>query len=175
MSEIGFIGLGMMGQPMALRLARAGTKLVVWNRSASASESFADAGADVAASQCVPPITKLYEHLAKGRAFPLCQSADGHVNFTRYGMERWERCSDGSQARQRTDYDSGRPGGGVCYVFVPGGAGGPRNEDDNRVFETRRINGQSVWGEVVEEDAVARSRPRYLDYVVEGQSQRIWF
>lgn len=130
----------------------------------------------MAVSQCVPPITKLYEHLAKGRAFPLCQSADGHVNFTRYGMERWERCSDGSQARQRTDYDSGRPGGGgVCHVFVPGGAGGPRNEGDNRIFETRRINGQSVWGEVVEEDAVARSRPRYLDYVVEGQSQRIWF
>lgn len=129
----------------------------------------------MAVSQCVTPITKLYEHLAKGSAFPLCQSADGHVNFTRYGMERWERCSDGSRARQRTNYDSGRPGGGVCYVFVPSGAGGPRNEDDNRVFKTRRINGQSVWGEVVEEDAVVRSRPRYLDYVVEGQSQRIWF
>lgn len=129
----------------------------------------------MAVSQCVPPITKLYEHLAKGRGFPLCRSADGHVNFTRYGVERWERCSDGSRARQRVDYDSGRPGGGVCYVFVPGGAGGPRNEDDNRVFETRRIDGQSVWGEVVEEDPVARSRPRYLDYVVEGQSQRIWF
>lgn len=129
----------------------------------------------MAVSECAPSITRLYEHLAKGRSFPLCQSADGHVNFTRYGMERWERCWDGSRARERTDYDSGRPGGGVCNVFVPGGSGGPRNEDDNRVFETRRINGELVWGEVVEEDAVARSRPRYLDYVVEGQSQRIWF
>lgn len=129
----------------------------------------------VAVSRCVPPITKLYEHLAKGRAFPLCQSADGHVNFTRYGMERWGRCLDGSRARQRVDYDSGRPGGGICNVFVPGGSGGSRNEDDSRIFETRRINGELVWGEVVEEDAVARSRPRYLDYVVEGQSQRIWF
>ena len=129
----------------------------------------------IAVSQCAPPITELYEQLAKGRAFPLCRSADGHVNFTRYGMERWERCSDGSRARQRIDYDSGRLGGGVCNVFVPSGSGGPCNEDDNCVFETRWINGQSVWGEVVEEDAVARSRPLYLDYVVEGQSQRIWF
>lgn len=32
-NQIGFIGLGVMGQPMALNLARAGTKLVVWNRS----------------------------------------------------------------------------------------------------------------------------------------------
>ncbi len=36
--EIGFIGLGMMGQLMALNLAAAGTKLVVWNRSVDRSE-----------------------------------------------------------------------------------------------------------------------------------------
>lgn len=129
----------------------------------------------MAVSECVPPVSELYRHLARGGSFPLCRSADGHVNFTRYGMERWERCADGSQARERVDDDSGRPAGGVCDVFVPGGGGGARQEDDNRVFETRRVNGELVWGEVVEEDAVARSRPRYLDYVVEGRSQRIWF
>ena len=32
--DMGFIGLGVMGQPMALNLVRAGTKLTVWNRSA---------------------------------------------------------------------------------------------------------------------------------------------
>lgn len=31
--DIGFIGLGVMGTPMALNLARAGTPLVVWSRS----------------------------------------------------------------------------------------------------------------------------------------------
>ena len=30
--KVGFIGLGVMGQPMALNLARAGTALIVWNR-----------------------------------------------------------------------------------------------------------------------------------------------
>jgi len=48
--DIGFIGLGVMGQPMALNLARAGTKLIVWNRTADRTESLRAAGAQVAAS-----------------------------------------------------------------------------------------------------------------------------
>ena len=30
---VGFIGLGSMGEPMALNLVRAGTRAIVWNRS----------------------------------------------------------------------------------------------------------------------------------------------
>jgi 3-hydroxyisobutyrate dehydrogenase len=45
----GFIGLGVMGQPMALRLARAGRPLVVWNRTAGRCEPLRAAGASVAA------------------------------------------------------------------------------------------------------------------------------
>jgi 3-hydroxyisobutyrate dehydrogenase len=50
MREIGFIGLGIMGQPMALNLVRAGTPLVVWNRTAGKSETLRAAGASVAAT-----------------------------------------------------------------------------------------------------------------------------
>ena len=32
--RVGFVGLGVMGQPMALNLAKAGVDLLVWNRSA---------------------------------------------------------------------------------------------------------------------------------------------
>ncbi|MFF4899735.1 NAD(P)-dependent oxidoreductase [Streptomyces sp. NPDC001068] len=45
----GFVGLGVMGQPMALNLARAGTPLVVWNRTADRAEALRAAGARVAA------------------------------------------------------------------------------------------------------------------------------
>jgi 3-hydroxyisobutyrate dehydrogenase len=45
---VGFLGLGLMGQPMALNLARAGTPLVVWNRSAGKTEPLRAAGAQVA-------------------------------------------------------------------------------------------------------------------------------
>ncbi|SOD92609.1 3-hydroxyisobutyrate dehydrogenase [Caenispirillum bisanense] len=48
--EVGFIGLGVMGQPMALNLARAGTPLVVWNRSPEKCAPLKAAGAAVAAT-----------------------------------------------------------------------------------------------------------------------------
>ncbi len=48
--NIGFIGLGVMGQPMALNLARAGRALVVWNRTPDRCEPLRAAGATVAAS-----------------------------------------------------------------------------------------------------------------------------
>lgn len=49
MRYVGFVGLGVMGQPMALNLARAGTPLVVWNRTPGRCEPLAAAGAEVAA------------------------------------------------------------------------------------------------------------------------------
>jgi 3-hydroxyisobutyrate dehydrogenase len=47
---VGFVGIGVMGQPMALNLARAGTELVVWNRSPARCEPLREAGAQVAGS-----------------------------------------------------------------------------------------------------------------------------
>src|SRR3954468_11828209 len=47
---VGFIGLGLMGRPMALNLARAGTPLVVWNRTAAKCAEPKAAGARVAGS-----------------------------------------------------------------------------------------------------------------------------
>ncbi|MFF7445451.1 MULTISPECIES: NAD(P)-binding domain-containing protein [unclassified Streptomyces] len=47
---VGFIGLGLMGRPMALNLVRAGTPLIVWNRTPGRCEPLRAAGAEVAAS-----------------------------------------------------------------------------------------------------------------------------
>ncbi|MCF1592197.1 NAD(P)-dependent oxidoreductase [Streptomyces muensis] len=47
---VGFVGLGVMGQPMALNLARAGTPLVVWNRTRDRCDPLRAAGAEVAQS-----------------------------------------------------------------------------------------------------------------------------
>jgi 3-hydroxyisobutyrate dehydrogenase len=46
--RVGFIGLGIMGQGMARNLLRAGTDLVVWNRTAAKMEPFVREGADAA-------------------------------------------------------------------------------------------------------------------------------
>ncbi|WUO16055.1 NAD(P)-dependent oxidoreductase [Streptomyces sp. NBC_00289] len=50
MAYVGFVGLGVMGQPMALNLARAGTPLVVWNRTPARCGPLRAAGAEVAGS-----------------------------------------------------------------------------------------------------------------------------
>jgi 3-hydroxyisobutyrate dehydrogenase len=46
--NVGFIGLGNMGFPMALNMSRAGTPLIVWNRSKDKCGTLAAAGAMVA-------------------------------------------------------------------------------------------------------------------------------
>jgi len=50
MERIAFIGLGIMGSPMAKRLLAAGYPLTVWNRTASRAEPLQAEGANVAAS-----------------------------------------------------------------------------------------------------------------------------
>ena len=48
--KIGFLGLGHMGSPMALRLLAAGHEVTVWNRTRARTEALAAAGATVAAT-----------------------------------------------------------------------------------------------------------------------------
>ena len=48
--RVGFIGLGIMGRPMASNLIEAGYELIVWNRSRSGIEELVKAGAEEAGS-----------------------------------------------------------------------------------------------------------------------------
>jgi 3-hydroxyisobutyrate dehydrogenase len=50
MTRIGFLGLGLMGTPMARRLLNAGHDVAVWNRTAGKAEALAADGAEVAAT-----------------------------------------------------------------------------------------------------------------------------
>ncbi len=49
-ARVGFLGLGHMGEPMAIRLVRAGVDLTVWNRSPERSELLRTEGAAIAES-----------------------------------------------------------------------------------------------------------------------------
>lgn len=49
-TTVGFVGLGIMGEPMAMNLLRAGNHLVVWNRTPEKCEPLRAAGAIVAAN-----------------------------------------------------------------------------------------------------------------------------
>ena len=48
--KIGFIGLGLMGRPMALNLVKAGHRLTVWNRTPERAQELVTAGAVLAKS-----------------------------------------------------------------------------------------------------------------------------
>jgi 3-hydroxyisobutyrate dehydrogenase-like beta-hydroxyacid dehydrogenase len=50
MAKLAFIGLGLMGTPMAARLLEAGHDLTVWNRTAEKTRSLTDQGATAAAT-----------------------------------------------------------------------------------------------------------------------------
>ena len=50
MASLGFVGLGLMGTPMALNLVRSGQPTVVWNRTPGKTAELAAAGAEVATS-----------------------------------------------------------------------------------------------------------------------------
>jgi 3-hydroxyisobutyrate dehydrogenase len=47
-TPVGFIGIGNMGEPMALNLVRAGTRVVAWNRTRDKTAALAAAGATIA-------------------------------------------------------------------------------------------------------------------------------
>lgn len=47
-APVGFIGLGAMGEPMATNLVKAGTPLLVWNRSPAKCAVLGDVGAEIA-------------------------------------------------------------------------------------------------------------------------------
>lgn len=64
--RVGFVGLGLMGEPMALRLAHSDLPMVVWNRTSAKTASLRAAGAEVAASpaEVFAKATVIFEMLA---------------------------------------------------------------------------------------------------------------
>ena len=65
--DLGFIGLGQMGQAMALNLVKAGHRVTVFNRTRAKAEALASQGAEVvdsAAEACRRPVA---DHHARRR------------------------------------------------------------------------------------------------------------
>lgn len=66
MSDVGFVGLGAMGTPMARRLLDAGHAVHVWNRTASAADELVEAGAI--------RVNDVRDAVATGRVFSMLAS-----------------------------------------------------------------------------------------------------
>ena len=132
----------------------------------------------MAVSECVSPIERLYRHLARGGSFPLCKSVDGHVRFTRYGKDHYEDCPSAAKTIYRREDYYGRGPLRLCETFSPiegGYHGEPDRADDSVRYEVRTVNGRRVYGKVELKEPHRRSRPSYLEYVVQGETKRIWW
>ena len=83
-ATVGFIGLGLMGEPMAVNLVRAGTPLLVWNRSPAKCGVLAEAGATVAKdaaevfARCQVVILMLRDAAAMDAVLARADRAFGH-------------------------------------------------------------------------------------------------
>jgi 3-hydroxyisobutyrate dehydrogenase len=126
---VGFVGLGVMGQPMALNLARAGTELIVWNRTPARAEPLRAAGATVAAEpgEVFAAAETVILMLADDRAIDavlrrrrgeVAESADEALLRGGGGV------GEPVGGVLRTGGDGGGPVGGVLRT-VGGGGGGP--------------------------------------------------
>lgn len=117
---VGFIGLGAMGEPMALNLVKAGTPLMVWNRSVAKCGTLAEAGAAVAKdpvevfAQCEIVILMLIDSAAidsvLGRGLP-----DFGAKVAQHMIVQMGTTSPGYSRALEADI---RAAGG-CYVEAP--------------------------------------------------------
>jgi 3-hydroxyisobutyrate dehydrogenase len=82
-TRVGFLGIGLMGGPMALNLARAGTPVTIWNRTPGKDQALREAGAAVATSpgevfeQCDVVLAMLAHELAIDEVLGRHQSGFG--------------------------------------------------------------------------------------------------
>lgn len=77
--RIGFIGMGLMGVPMSLRLQQAGLEISVWNRSPTKSESLQNKGLQVC--------DHLHELVANSDILMICVTDTAAVEAVVFGAE----------------------------------------------------------------------------------------
>ncbi len=103
MAQVGFIGLGTMGEAMARRLIDAGHDVTVWNRSVAATRASAGAGARVASAPGEALRTGIvFSMLADDAAVDavfsdeMLRGADGaaHINMSTVSLETARRLQD---------------------------------------------------------------------------------
>jgi 3-hydroxyisobutyrate dehydrogenase len=116
MERIAFLGLGIMGSPMAKRLLAAGYPLTVWNRTASRAEPLRAEGADVAASpaEAVRDAGVVITMLADPAA--VREVIDGFARYLRPGATLIEASTIGPQALEEV---SALLPGSVALVDAP--------------------------------------------------------
>jgi len=118
--SIGFIGLGVMGQPMALHLARAGVDLVVWNRTPQRCDPLRELGSAVAATPAsLFARTRIVVLMLKDEATVDEVLARSTADFAARVEDRLIVHMGTTSAAYSTALDADIRAAGGCYVEAP--------------------------------------------------------
>lgn len=134
----------------------------------------ANPGSPTEYSACVPPIKKLYSHLAKGGSFPTCSGAGFSSSKPRY--EPYE-CKAGYKLVRSSDVDGNFRA--TCqsetitrlptHECLAGRDTPPRGQ-------WHVIDGKRVCGIYEQVTPDRREKPNYIDVNIEGSgTKRIWY
>ena len=157
--RVGFIGLGIMGGPMARNVLKAGFPLTVYNRTAAKTETLREAGAAVAASpaevarssdvsiSCVSDTPDVLEVVLDESRGVLAGAREGmiHVDCSTVAPSAARRCAKALAARGAGFLDAPVSGGDVgakagTLSIMAGG----RKEDFDRARPVLQAMGKAV-------------------------------
>ncbi len=106
----------------------------------------ASPGSPTQYSACVPPIKKLWKHLAAGRSFPSCDFVEANTSVAR-GYERYLPCRDG-------------------FVFIRGDR---RDGEADICRSTTRTHVGRDGSTYQKYSAIRRPKPRWIELTVDGR------
>ncbi|TCQ74735.1 hypothetical protein EDF68_11421 [Ochrobactrum sp. BH3] len=135
----------------------------------------ANPGSPTEYAECVPPITKLYKHLAKGGSFPSCSGADFSTSHP--ASEPFE-CTDDYELVRVQDTDSHaihamcrskkfhQVENKYCYNSQGSSSNG----------EWVMKDGKKVCGIFTRTEPTKREQPNYIDVTIkDGGKHRVWY
>ncbi|WP_329247967.1 NAD(P)-dependent oxidoreductase [Actinoallomurus sp. NBC_01490] len=152
---VAVLGTGIMGEPIARNLLRAGLGVRVWNRTRAKAEPLAEAGADVcgeaaeAADGADVVVTMLHDGDAVEQVIagvlPAMEEDAVWVQMSTVGAEAADRLAELARSRDVPYVDSPvlgtrKPAEDGALVVL---ASGPRDERVDRIFEA--IGSRTMW------------------------------
>lgn len=134
----------------------------------------ANPGSPTEYAECVPPIEKLYRHLAKGGSFPICSgvgfssSKPGYDPYECEGGYNLKRVQDASDRTKMTCESTVLTKVSSQYCVLNGG------HDGNQTWH--KVDGKLVCGFYEQKAPTQREKPNYVDVTIEGSgSRRVWY
>lgn len=126
-------------------------------------------------AECVPPITKLYSHLAKGGSFPTCSGVGFSASKPRY--EPYECESGFNLVRVRNEASETVKATCQATAFTELKSHACLHDKDMpSMGKWEVVDGKRLCGYYEQKAPSIREKPNYVDVTIDGSgTQRVWY